>query len=112
MLTLLLACHCADVYLDLRINYTTWVETLTYEGFSLEPPKLDAGFVELDAEMLNLDVSDVLDISGMCCACDWGTSSDKHTGDKDKRAECGDTRRLTVDKTERFVDWDIQMSNV
>ncbi|KAK4622078.1 hypothetical protein CLAFUW4_07069 [Fulvia fulva] len=71
------------------INYTTWVEKLTFEGFSLTPPELDPDFLNFT-----------------------GVESPKGNAQKRDDASCENTKQMTLDKTERFVDWDIQMSNV
>ncbi|KAI5359320.1 hypothetical protein Slin14017_G102220 [Septoria linicola] len=75
------------------LNQTEWEDLLTANGILLEPPPIDYDFLNFTAEVdVNVDVDVSVDIN--------------------KRQTCGNTQAKRVTKTETFVDWDIQMSNV
>ena len=77
--------------IEVSLNQTEWEDLLTQNGILLEPPPIDHDFLNFTAEVdVNVDVN--VDIN--------------------KRQTCKNTNAKRVTKTETFVDWDIQMSNV
>ncbi|WPB04510.1 uncharacterized protein RHO25_009156 [Cercospora beticola] len=75
------------------LNQTEWEDLLTQNGILLEPPPIDYDFLNFTADIdVNVDVDVNVDIN--------------------KRQTCKNTQARRVTKTETFVDWDIQMSNV
>lgn len=71
------------------LNQTEWEELLTANGILLSPPPIDHDFLNVTADVdVDLDVN------------------------VDKRQNCHETQSTKITKTETFLDWDIQMSNV
>ncbi|KAK0638145.1 hypothetical protein DIS24_g10120 [Lasiodiplodia hormozganensis] len=75
---------------------TTYLAQLKAQGISIGAPKLDPSWITVNAS----DIPDLEDVS-----------DEEHTL-KSRQASCDQTFSLVTDKTETFVDWDVQMSPV
>lgn len=73
-------------------DYYTWLES---QGVLLEAPALDPTWISHNAsEIPDAEIADV------------------NQRDLESRASCSNTFSIVTDKTQTFVDWDLQMSSV